>query len=162
MLHGGPRHPGPPIYLRSPMCPRGPKGEGGEPPWSTTHRDGRNPIRTRLLKISIDKLRMRCRQVDLRVGELEPVIRVLLALGKLVTGELPGHDRIATNNALNAFIMRWPSPRGVELAEIGNLLERQCCATSQTAVAFGIKGWAVMINSPVLWPLAGGAYCHRR
>src|SRR5260370_28009566 len=31
-------------------------------------------------------------------------------------------------------------------------------STSQTAVAFGIKGWAVMINSPVLWPPAGGAF----
>jgi hypothetical protein len=37
--------------------------------------------------------------VDLRLGEPEPVIRVSLALGKLVTGELPGHDRIATNDA---------------------------------------------------------------
>jgi hypothetical protein len=84
------------------------------------------------LKISIDKLRMRCRQVDLRLGEPEPVIRVSLALGKLVTGELPGHDRIATNDALNAFIIRdGLHLEGVELAEIGNLLEPQCCVFHQ-------------------------------
>src|SRR5260370_30360118 len=84
------------------------------------------------LKISIDKLRRRCRQVDLWLGEPEPVIRVSLALGKLLTGELPGHDRIATNDALNAFIIRDALHlEGVELAEIGNLLERQCCVFHQ-------------------------------
>src|SRR5215831_678214 len=46
------------------------------------------------------------RQVELRLGEPEPVIRVSLALGKLVTGELPSHDRIASDDALSTLIIR--------------------------------------------------------
>src|SRR5215470_11108009 len=111
--------------------PEGPKGGRAALVYHSSARPKRHSDPPQL-KISIDKLRMRCRQVDLRLGEPEPVIRVSLALGKLVTGELPGHDRIATSDALNAFIIRdglhleW-----VELAEIGNLLERQCCVFHQ-------------------------------
>jgi hypothetical protein len=107
-----PGTPGPPpTYLRT----HRPEGSRPEIAFGPAFR----------LKISIDKLLMRCRQVNLRLGKPAPVIRVSLALGKLVTGELPGHDRIATNDALSAFIIRdGVHLEGVEFAEIGNLLER--------------------------------------
>src|SRR5262252_8577923 len=48
---------------------------------------------------------LRFGQTNLRFGEAESIARVGLAFGKLVPGDLSGHDRIAPDNALSALIV---------------------------------------------------------
>jgi hypothetical protein len=70
--------------------------------------------------------------MNLRFREPEPMVRVSLTFSKLVTGELTGYDRIASDDALNPLIVcDGLHFERVELAEIGNLVERQSCIFNQ-------------------------------
>src|SRR5262249_13271581 len=65
-------------------------------------------------------------QAHLRVSEPEPIVRIGLAFAQFVPGELPGYDRIASDDALDPLIVRDSLHlEGMQLAEIGNLVERQ-------------------------------------
>ena len=65
-------------------------------------------------------------QMHLGLGELQPVIRVRLALGDFFAGELPGRDGIAPDDALGALVIGdGLHLERVQLAEIGDLIEGQ-------------------------------------
>src|SRR6266481_97514 len=83
-------------------------------------------------RVSWPLFTLRLGQVYLRFSQPEPIVRVSLAFGKLVTGELPGHDRITSDDALNPLIIRHCLYfEGVELAEISDLVEHQSCIFNQ-------------------------------
>src|SRR5262249_6718006 len=96
---------------------------------------------------------------------MEPVVRVSLAFSEFVTAELPAHDLITSDDGLNSLrVINCLHLKGMELAEIVNLVERQACISDQPDCGrLRHKGLACHDKFLLaLRPPVGRAYCHRR